>query len=83
MLSKWFQFRVENYKISRAKERPNSLCDWVTPPEWRLLKALYCWSASEEYAGALETLAGLSIDHLVSGTMDLCDTGHWTTEGTN
>ena len=57
--------------------------DWVTPLERRLLKALYCWSPSEEYAGALETLAGPSIDHLVSGTKGLCDTNTGPTEGTN
>ena len=41
---------------------------------------MYCWSASEEYAGALETLAGVSIDHLVSGTKEQCDTNIGPTE---
>ena len=58
--------KVQNISSKRKTQQ--------TPPEWRLLKALYCWSPSEEYAGTLETLAGLSIDHLVSGTMELRDT---------
>ena len=65
--------RLKTKKSPEHKKDPTDT-DYTDPPGVEAIKSFVLLVTSEEYAGTLETLAGLSIDHLVSGTMGLCDT---------